>query len=268
MTDNVYRPAPAEIISIVPQTEIDWTFRLDWADAPEAGQFYQVSLPRLGEAPFSVCDWGADWIDITIRNVGRVTSGIFRRKVGEHLFVRGPYGKPFPMDRFYGKHVIVAAGGTGLAPVKGMICRLLGLEGKPDRRAAKLDILTGFKSPNDILFADELEEWKADTRVWTTVDHPTPHWDGHTGVITTLVPELPIETQMPDAVIVVGPPLMMRFTVQAFEDVGIPLDRIWVSYERRMSCGLGKCGRCKIADTYVCLEGPVFNASEAQWLMD
>jgi len=133
---------------------------------------------------------------------------------------------------------------------------------------AGLDVLLGFKTPDDILFRDDIEKWKCDASIRVTVDKPADAWSGAVGVITTLVPEVDFRDINETEVIVVGPPLMMKFTVMAFLDRAIPPEHIWVSYERRMSCGVGKCGHCKIHDRYVCLDGPVFNYAEARWLQD
>jgi anaerobic sulfite reductase subunit B len=126
----------------------------------------------------------------------------------------------------------------------------------------------GFKSPRDILFAGEFEQWARSASVRVTVDKPDEHWKGHAGVITTLLPEVPLPSLVDVAAVVVGPPIMMKFCLQGLLSRGLSAEQIWVSYERRMSCGLGKCGHCKINGKYVCLDGPVFNFSQAQWLVD
>jgi anaerobic sulfite reductase subunit B len=186
---------------------------------------------------------------------------------GGQLFVRGPYGRPFPADTFAGTHTVIAAGGTGLAPVKGLIQELLARRGNQDG-PVRLDLLLGFRTPADILFRDDIAVWTEQTGVSVTVDRAAEQWDGHVGVITTLIPDLTFLSGTPRRVVVVGPPLMMKYTVAAFLERGIDESDILVSYERRMSCGVGKCGHCKINDTYVCVDGPVFNYADAQWLMD
>jgi anaerobic sulfite reductase subunit B len=267
MTDtlaNPYVPLPAEILSVRPETSIDFTYRLAWPHQPQPGQFFEVSVPGLGEAPISVCDFGQGYIEMTIRKVGRVTDGIFALSAGDRLFLRGPYGRGFPLERLRHRHLIIAAGGTGLAPVRSVISHFA----YGDGRTKAMDVLLGFKTTGDVLFADDINRWSQTVRVEVTVDRPDEGWQGHSGVITTLVPKLDIPDLASVEAVVVGPPMMMKFTVLALLDRGIPEDRIWVSYERRMSCGIGKCGHCKINDRYVCLDGPVFNLSEARWLMD
>jgi len=265
---NPYAFRSLRIRDIRVQTEQDATFRLEWpgdeVPPPRSGQFFQVSLPRIGEAPLSVSDAGRDFLEMTIRRVGRVTEGIFACRPGDALFLRGPYGNGFDHRDFRGRHLVVAAGGTGLAPVKGLISHFASRAGEVTR----LDVLAGFKTPGDVLFREELEVWKKGAAVRVTVDRGTTDWTGPVGVITTLVPELAFPDPENLTVVVVGPPLMMKFTVLAFLDRGVPLGRIRVSLERRMSCGIGKCGHCKIMDRYVCLDGPVFGAAEALALED
>lgn len=268
MEESVYLPREADILAIHAETEIDRTYRLRWnGDAPRPGQFFQVSVLRVGEAPISASGWGEGWVELTIRNVGRVTDAVFALGVGDRLHLRGPYGKPFPVADYVGKPVIVAAGGTGLAPVRGLIRQLVRTCGAVTGPAT-VRILAGFKSPGDLLFHADLAEWASTVPVTVTVDRGTPDWQGHVGVITTLIPRLDIPDPAGTQVVVVGPPLMMKYTVAAFLERGIASENLWVSYERRMSCGLGKCGHCKIMDSYVCVDGPVYRYADAQWLMD
>jgi anaerobic sulfite reductase subunit B len=264
MTVNPYRATPATILDIRQETAIDVTYRVAWDTSPQPGQFYEISLPRIGEAPISVSDFGDGYLEMTIRKVGHVTDRIFALRPGEQLFLRGPYGHGFPLEQFVGQHLVVAAGGTGLAPVKSVIRHFT----THREQVLGLDVVLGFRTPADILFRDEIAAWGQQANVQVTVDRAAEGWTGHVGVITTLFPALALCPLDAVQVIVVGPPMMMKFAVLAFLERGLRKEQIWVSYERRMSCGLGKCGHCKIGDKYVCLDGPVFNFSEAQWLID
>ncbi len=228
------------------------------------GQFFEVSLPRYGEAPISICDFSAGVLEMTIRNVGRVTAGIFALAPGDRLWLRGPYGNGFPLERFYGTPLVIIAGGSGLAPVKGVINYFIAA---PDRLPA-LHVLLGFKTPGDILYREDIGRWATHAGVHVSVDKPDAGWCGPAGVITNLFSELTDALIKSAQYIVVGPPIMMTCSVQQLRERGVAEERIWVSYERRMSCGIGKCGHCKINDRYVCLDGPVFNLTEAQWLID
>ncbi|SPF51717.1 anaerobic sulfite reductase, subunit B [Candidatus Desulfosporosinus infrequens] len=277
MAENNYLPFKARILEKLKQTEIDWTYRLECQIKPVSGQFMEVSIPGVGECPLSISDFGDGYIEMTIRKVGKVTEGIDQLDVGDYLYLRGPYGQGFPVGDFHNKHLIIAAGGTGLAPVKSVINYFYAKQGL----LKEFDILSGFKTPSDILFKSDLDKWAQVFRVEVTVDkveayetnitvhqRQTNSWPNKIGLITNLVPDLQIPSLADTRVIIVGPPIMMKFTAQEFLHRGLAKENIWVSFERKMSCGLGKCGHCKIDETYVCLEGPVFNFIKAQNLLD
>lgn len=261
---NPYQPHPATILEIRAQTTVDVTYRLAWPDPPQPGQFFEVSVPRFGEAPISISEIGDGYIEMTIRKVGTVTDAIFAMQPGDQLHLRGPYGHGFPLDRLAGSHLVIAAGGTGLAPVKPVIEHALAQQA----HFPAVNVLLGFRSPGDILFRDAIAAWQQQVAVHVTVDHADDTWMGHVGVITRLIPTLDLCALDTTQAVVVGPPMMMKFTVLALLEHGLREDQIWVSYERRMSCGLGKCGHCKINDKYVCVDGPVFNFVDARWLID
>jgi anaerobic sulfite reductase subunit B len=260
---NPYRPFKAEILSVTPQTDIDFTFRLAADIKVAAGQFVEVSLPGVGEAPLSVSDYGPGWIEMTIRKVGRLTGAVHGLAPGGSLFVRGPYGRGFPVERFWGRHLVIAAGGTGLAPVKSIMGR------SREMGVKSLTLLAGFKSPADVLFGDLFAAWRSHGRVQVTVDRDdTGGWSGAVGLITGLIGGLDLPEPRNTGVIIVGPPVMIKFAAREFFNKGIPAEQVWVSLERKMCCGLGKCGHCKIGGVYVCLEGPVFNLADAEGLID
>lgn len=266
MANNYYLPVKAKTLDIKKQTDVEWTYRLESNFQPKWGQFAEVSIPGVGECPISISDYGDGYIEMTIRRVGKVTNVIHQLEQSSHLFIRGPYGNHFPVPDFYGSHLIVTAGGTGLAPVKSIINHFYR---QPDL-LTKMDLLVGFRSPTNVLFKDELEAWSKKINVIATVDQldGQADWNGRVGLITKFIPELDIPQPETTKVVVVGPPVMMKFSVQEFLKRGIPEDNIWVSFERKMCCGVGKCGHCKIDDTYVCLEGPVFNYPKAKKLLD
>ncbi|WP_338826436.1 Anaerobic sulfite reductase subunit B [Moorella thermoacetica] len=259
---NPYLPAPAQVLAIQPQTGVDYTFRLATDIEPAWGQFVEISLPGVGEAPISVSDAGPGYIELTIRRVGKVTTALHQLKPGDTVYLRGPYGSGFPRDEFAGHQLVVAAGGTGVAPVKGLINYYAGHPGE----LAGLNLLLGFKTPADILFRTDIERWQGLFPTILTVDQGQASWSGKVGLVTEFVKEIPLKNDA--RIIVVGPPLMIKFTVAEFIKCQIKPEQIWISLERRMHCGLGKCGHCKINDVYVCLEGPVFNYSRARDLVD
>lgn len=264
MENNIYLPFKSKIMSITSHTDIDYTFRMEFIGEVKPGQFFEVSIPKYGEAPISVCEIGDGYVDLTIRRVGVVTDVIHTFFPGDTLFMRGPYGNGFDINLYKGKELIVAAGGTGLAPVKGIVDYFSNNVDEVEN----FTLLSGFKSPQDILFKDDFKEWNKTINTIITVDKAEEGYDGTTGLITNYVKDVHIESIDNTNVIVVGPPIMMKFTVAEFIKRGIREENIWVSYERKMCCGVGKCGHCKIDDTYICLEGPVFNYIKGKELID
>lgn len=262
--NNCYLPVKSEIISIVKETTIDYTFRVKYDIPVSGGQFLQVSLPGAGEAPMSVSDFDNGYVDLTIRNVGKLTSEIFRLTEGNSLYLRGPYGNGFNLSKFNSKKLIIVAGGTGLVPVKNVINTYY----KNIDELKSFDMILGFKTPDDILFKSEIENWKSKINLILTVDKTRNAWNGKVGLVTKYIRDLNIIPDNEYSVIVVGPPVMIKFATLELIKNGIKENQIFVSYERNMSCGVGKCGHCKIGSRYVCLDGPVFNYTEAKTLVD
>mgnify|MGYP006279509541 CR=1 FL=1 len=261
---NPYLPGPAPILTICPETEMENTYRIQAEVSADFGQFLEISLPGFGEAPISVSDIGDNWVDLTIRKTGRLTSRIHELQPGDCLYWRGPYGRGFPLERFAGGHLVIVAGGTGLAPVRGIINHFR------DRRdsVGRLDILAGFKTPSGVICSGDIQSWEQTFHTIITVDDACEPWSGCEGMVTNFIPDLALENPESTHAVVVGPPVMLRFAVQELLKKGLSGDRIWISLERRMHCGLGKCGHCRIEDKYVCLDGPVFNWTEAKHLKD
>lgn len=261
---NPYMTYPVEIKKITKHTEVDSTFFVEKTMDVKGGQFLQVSVPRYGEVPISISDYNDEEIELTIRKVGHVTDAIFDKKVGDALQVRGPYGNYFNPKDHYGKDLIIITGGTGLAPVKNIINYFY--ENLDKINSFKL--ISGFKSSKDILFKESFKKWKECMDVCLTIDKPEDGWTGDTGFVTEYVSKLDTNHIDNTHVIMVGPPPMLKFTGMELSKLGIENQQIWVSYERRMSCGIGKCGHCKIDETYVCVDGPVFNYDKATKLID
>lgn len=264
MINNDYIPFPSKILEVIEHTDIEYTFRMEFKGDVKPGQFFEVSIPRYGEAPISVSGIGENFVDLTIRRVGKVTNEIFKNYVGDKLFMRGPYGNGFDVDNYKNKELIVVAGGTGLSPVRGVVSYFANNSSETNG----LTLITGFKSPKDMLFKDDLKAWADKMNLIVTVDSAEEGYTGHTGLVTKFIPELEIKDKENVQVIVVGPPMMMKFTVMEFLKLGIKEENIWISQERKMCCGLGKCGHCKIDDTYICLDGPVFNYTKGKLLID
>jgi anaerobic sulfite reductase subunit B len=261
--NNPYTMEKVEVLEVKPETPIDSTYTVAWDKPLKPGQFLQLSIPGVGEAPISVSDFEDGKLFMTIRKVGRLTDAIFALKAGDHLFARGPYGNGFEYRDYFHSHLKVIAGGTGLAPVKKMIKDFMG-----NGQVASLEVLLGFRSPGDILYKDEIQTWVDSGVATLTVDRGDEPWQGHTGLITEYIACLNLDNLADSKFIVVGPPVMIKFVIQELMKLNVSAAQIWVSFERNMSCGIGKCGHCKIDETYVCLEGPVFAYTKAKNLLD
>ena len=261
--DNIMMPAPAEILNIVHETAAEYTFRVACDKEIQHGQFFQLSIPKVGEAPISVSAKGDGWVEFTIRKVGRLTEGLFALTPGSKLFMRGPYGNSFPVEDFKGKDLVVIAGGTGLAAVRSLLRHYC------DNRSEVEDmyLIAGFKDKSCVLFENELAEFKSQFNTICTLDNMTA--DGfETGLIPVHIEKIPFKSFDDYNVVIVGPPIMMKFASEECVKQGADESKMWMSFERKMSCAVGKCGHCKINETYVCLEGPVFNFTQAKSLLD
>ena len=203
-------------------------------------------------------------MDLTIRRVGKVTNEIFERYEGDSLFMRGPYGNGFDYEDYRGGELVVVAGGTGVSPVRGVIRYFAD---HPEERG-NMTLIAGFKSPEDVLFRDDFVDWAGKMNLVLTVDGAGEGYTGNVGLVTRYIPELKLQDVGTAKAIVVGPPAMMRFSVKALLERGILEENIWVSYERKMCCGIGKCGHCRIGGKYVCADGPVFPYTVGRELVD
>ena len=168
------------------------------------------------------------------------------------------------IENYKNKEVIVVAGGTGLSPVRGIVEYF----SNNSKDCESMTLITGFKSPEDVLFKEDMKIWKKTMNLILTVDTAPEGYEGNVGLVTKYIPELEIKSMDNVQVVVVGPPMMMKFTVLEFLKLGIKEENIWISQERKMCCGIGKCGHCKIDDTYICLDGPVFNYTVGKSLID
>ena len=261
--ENVYIPFASEILEVIKHTEKEFTFRMEYRGDVKPGQFFEVSIPKYGEAPISVSGIGENFVDLTIRRVGRVTNEVFEHYQGQKLLMRGPYGNGFDVDAFLDGETVVVAGGTGVSPVRGVIEAL-----SRGEQAAKKYVIAGFRSPDDMLFRSDLRNWDERLNLILTVDRAEEGYAGNVGLVTKYIQDLPLQDPERAKAVVVGPPAMMRFTIIELQKKGFRDENITVSYERKMCCGLGKCGHCRIGDKYVCIDGPVFPYNEAKALLD
>lgn len=259
-----YEPEPATLVNRERHTEQDTVFAFELQERAELGhlpgQFVQLFLPGVGEAPFSVSSspTATGPFELCIRNVGKVTAAIHDLEVGDTVGIRGPFGDVCDIDRFADNDLLFIAGGIGLAPLRSMINYALANREWFD----DLTVLYGCKEPAEILYTEEVKRWRESDELTfrMTVDEVPSgqEWDGNVGVITTLLPGLNVDPANTYTV-VCGPPIMFKFVQEELDEKSIPHDHIYLSLERRMHCGVGLCGHCQINDLYVCQDGPVFN---------
>lgn len=265
--NNIYMPSKHKIVKISKLQEIEWLFEIEFDRASECnpGQFIQISIPMVGEAPLSITKINKDsnTIEFLIRKVGKVTNKLFELEVGDYFFLRGPFGTTFDLDSYRGKDIIVISGGSGLAPVRPIVQEFVG---KPN-----FNLISGFRDNSGILFKDEIEEWKqSESNIIITLDKNVEADNTcREGLVTAHIEEVLSKVDTSNlVVVVVGPPIMMHFACIELSKHGIKDEDIIVSFERNMSCAVGKCGHCKIDETYVCLEGPVFSYTKGKKLLD
>ena len=265
--DSLYAPQPARILRAKQLTDLERMIEVQLTNGQQLGhrpgQFVQVSVFGYGEAPISICSSPAKEgsFEMTVRNMGGLTSALHRAKEGDTIGIRGPFGNGFPMSCMQGMDCLMVAGGIGMAPLRSVIDTVLA-----DReKYGQLIVLYGSRTPGDILFTDEIEAWKADKRnqILVAVDREAPGWDGHVGVVTTLFPQVKVNPKGVAASLC-GPPVMYRFVLAELHAMRVPENQIFLSLERRMKCGMGKCGHCQIDGRCVCIDGPVFTAEEAR----
>ena len=222
------------------------------------GQFVQVWVPQIGEAPISISSApdGSDFFEMAIRRVGSVTGALHAMREGDRVGIRGPYGNGFPVEELAGNDLLLIAGGIGYAPLRSLLKYALLHRERFDR----VSLLYGARSPQDFLFYDELREMRGrdDVDISLTIDRPADGWPGHVGVVTTLMSDMALHVPR-TYVVVCGPPVMYKFVLISLDKYRLRPERVLLSLERRMECGVGKCGHCQINNQYVCKSGPVFD---------
>ena len=262
---ELYAPRLAELVKVEELTEREKVFEFSLKDGKalghRPGQFVEVSVMGIGEAPVSVSSSPTRdrTFQLAVRKVGDVTNALHNLKRGAMVGIRGPFGNGFPLEALEGKDILFIAGGIGLVPMRSLVQYVL------DRRSSfgRAILLFGARSPAERLFLDELAAWSKSPEIefHETVDIGDENWMGNVGVITTLIPKVDIDARKTMAV-VVGPPIMYRFVIGQLKKRDLPDENIILSLERRMKCGVGKCGHCQINGVYVCQEGPVFTLAQ------
>jgi NAD(P)H-flavin reductase len=255
----------AEITNIIRLTDMEKLFQLRMINEDDKnrftflpGQFVMLELPGYGEVPISIsCSPSIkSIIELCIRKAGKVTEALHKAKRGAVVGIRGPFGTHFPMEKMKKNNVLLIAGGLGLAPLRAPMTYVI--ENRADFK--DVHIFYGAKDPTQLLFDYQYEQWHRidDINLQIIVEKPDELWTGPVGLITKLLDDIAIDPDKTYA-IVCGPPVMFKFVCNRLKDMGVPMQRMFVSLERRMHCGMGKCCRCNIGSTYTCLDGPVFD---------
>lgn len=268
---NAYQPRPVSIIRTLPQINEHRLFQLkledggSWEDfGHRPGQFVEVSIFGKGEAPISISSppTRLDALEICVRRTGRLTNALFDMEKGSHLHIRGPYGRGFPVEILKGHKVLLIAGGLGLAPLRSLLLYLLDKRDKFD----EIILMYGTNNPDNVLFKYELLGFfdRDDIKYLYSVDRDEEGiWKQYVGVVTGLFDQAELSPHDTYAVLC-GPPVMYKFVLERLLSLGFPKDHIFMSLERMMKCGIGKCGHCAIGDKYCCTDGPVFPFTEIE----
>jgi len=263
---NEYLPDRARVLEMREIAPGINHFHLEFTD-PElrkrfsfcSGQFLQVSLLGIGEAPISICSppTQSGSFEICVREAGNLTGALSRLRQGDPVWIRGPYGQGFPLADMGGQDLVFIAGGIGLAPLRSAIDCAVCL----NEEFGNLTVLHGARSPEQLLFTDEYDTWRRWGRVETIVDRAPPGWKGHTGLITSLFDEVDLKPAG-TAVLICGPPVMFASILGRLKETGFDDSQIYVSLERHMRCGIGKCEHCVVESFYTCRQGPVLSIEQ------
>ncbi|MBU2540782.1 MAG: FAD/NAD(P)-binding protein [Candidatus Omnitrophica bacterium] len=257
--NNPYRPIEAEVFDTITETPTIKTIRFKPKEEItfQTGQFIELTIPGVGEAPFTPSSRPSvkDIMEVTVMKVGKVTEKIHELKAGDIIGVRGPFGKGYPLDEFRGKEILVVGGGCGFAPLRSLMYSLF--ERSDDFK--KLFFRGGCKTSKELVYRSEADEWakRKDLDLKLTVDKGDSSWKGHVGLVTTILDDVKMNYKQGIA-IVCGPPIMMKFATMKLLEMGFEENNIYLSMEKNMSCGIGKCGHCRIGTYYACKDGPVF----------
>ena len=269
---NIYLPHLVTIEDIVEETPDVRTYRLVFQDEKmresfsfRAGQFALYSAFGAGESTFCIANPSTrkGYVETTFRRVGRVTGTLADLNIGDTMGFRGAYGNSFPMESFHGKNLVFVAGGIALPPLRTVIWECL------DQREkfGDITVVYGARSVQDLVYKRELDHWdeRPDVNLVQTVDPggEEPGWKGKIGFVPTVLKEA---APSPDnaVALVCGPPIMIKFSLQALGELGFSDEQVYTTLENKMKCGLGKCGRCNVGDIYICKEGPVYTAAEVK----
>jgi anaerobic sulfite reductase subunit B len=261
---NQYEPKTFKVSEKTDFTSDTFLLKVPCSMHPEPGQFVEVSVMGIGECPISVCSYSKNYIELLIRNVGNVTGKLALLKKGNSILIRGPYGHGYPMKDMVGKDIVIIAGGTGTAPPRSVIEYIE----KNREKFHQVTIFMGFRDPTEVLFKDDIEKWSKQFNVTLCVDKcEDPSYSGQVGFVTDIFAKTDLSNEN-TAVIVCGPPIMMKIAIEKLKNNNFDDNQIFLSFERHMKCGVGKCGHCNVAGKYMCKDGPVFAYDTAKHFYD
>lgn len=260
---NIYKPIRVKLTNVIDESLLIKTFVLVPEDkfSFKTGQFIELSVDGIGEAPFtpSSSPLVTEKLEVTVMKTGYVTEYMHMLKPGVEMGIRGPYGRGYPVEKFFGREVLILGGGCGLAPIRSLLYALESIKDK----LVKVILCYGSKTPADCIYKPLFDRLNSTEKfeAHRTVDKPDESWNGSVGVVTTLLNKIKINIGKSVA-IVCGPPIMMKFGTIRLLEMGYEEDQIYLSMEKNMSCGLGKCGHCMMGEFFVCKDGPVFTYAE------
>ena len=263
--DNIYQPLKTEVIDIITETPTIKTLVLKPPqEIPfRAGQFMQLTIYGIGEAPFtpSSSPFNLETMEITILKAGHLTEAVHNLKPGDWVGLRGPFGEGYPLSKFKGKEILVVGGGVGLAPLRSLLYALF----HNPQDFGRVSIKYGARIPSELSFRSQYKDWQKLPKVdfECTVDRSNGNWDGKVGLVTELLQDTGINLQNSFAVSC-GPEIMLKFVTLKLLNVGFKSNQIYLSMNRKMSCGMGLCGRCNIGPYYLCKDGPDMNFAEIE----
>ncbi len=260
---NIYRPFRAKLTRVIEESPLIKTFVLqpEKEFAFKTGQFIEVSVDGIGEAPFtpSSSPLVSDMLEVTVMRTGYMTGYMHEMKPGDDMGIRGPFGRGYPVELFYDKEVLILGGGCGFAPIRSLLYNLIAISDK----LRKVTLCYGSKTPEDCIYKPYIAELRKTPKfeVLRSVDRADGDWSERVGVVTILLDDVKPDIRNSVAV-VCGPPVMMKYGTLKLLEMGYPDHDIYLSMEKNMSCGLGKCGHCMMGEYFVCKDGPVFTYAE------
>ncbi len=270
--ESTYLPTLATVETVRDETYDTKSFRLALQDgkalgSAQPGQFVEVSVFGAGEAPFCIASPGVvdGRLDITVRRVGQVTEALHQLEPGAVVGVRGPLGNHWPFDQLAGRDILFVGGGIGLPPLRSVLVKMLGER----QKFGRIIVLYGARSPRDLLYRDQLQEWEArdDMEFLVTVDYGDETWKGRVGMVPTLFKEVVLQPDRTTALLC-GPPIMIKVVMGQLVEMGFAPSNVVTTLEGYMKCGVGKCNHCMIGDKYVCMDGPVFTYEQILGILD